>query len=118
MPATIISAGALARAAPLADADWAVKKLQFSAVSVGVAFIDDKTGWSSFTDGASAIKLVKTTDGGNTWNPVKNQSGTGMVMGGDPGGLGLTPGSAELAYSNSDPAFEGHGRCRRERDSA
>jgi len=66
--------------APIKD-DWSVKKLEFSAVSIGVAMTDHKTGYSSFTNGASSIKITKTTDGGTTWTPVKNQTTALMVMG-------------------------------------
>jgi len=62
-------------------ADWKVKQLEFSAVSIGVAMTDHTTGWSSFTNGAQAVQITKTTDGGNTWTPVKNQSTALMVMG-------------------------------------
>ena len=72
--------GAAVATAPIKD-DWSVKKLEFSAVSIGVAMTDHKTGYSSFTNGASSIKITKTTDGGATWTPVKNQTTALMVMG-------------------------------------
>ena len=61
--------------------DWKIKKLVFSAVSIGVAFKDDRTGWSSATDGNHPMKIVKTTDGGISWNPVANQTVMGLMMG-------------------------------------
>merc|ERR1719502_1318846 len=76
-----IASLALAMPAPAAPtSDWAVKQLQFSAVSIGVAFANHTTGWSSFTNGAGPIKITKTSDGGNTWTPVANQSSAIMVM--------------------------------------
>lgn len=51
---------------------WSIKQKQFSAVTIGVAFTDDTTGYSSFTDGSSGVKIVKTVDGGTTWAPLPN----------------------------------------------
>merc|ERR1712096_173786 len=42
---------------------------------MGIGFQNDKTGWTTFTDGASLPSTVKSTDGGATWNQVKNQTG-------------------------------------------
>lgn len=71
----------------LATADapaWKVIQKGFSAVTIGIGFKNDKVGWTSFTDGSSMPSIVKTTDGGATWNKVKNQTGvhfltTGMA---------------------------------------
>lgn len=65
--------------------DWKIKQLVFSAVSIGVAFKDDRTGWSSATDGNHPMKIVKTTNGGITWSPVANQTVMGLLMGIDAG---------------------------------
>lgn len=80
---SLAALAAPAVAAPLADADWTIKKLSFSAVSIGVYFKDASNGWSSFTDGSSGISLTKTTDGGSTWNTVNNQTSDLMIMGVD-----------------------------------
>jgi len=59
-----------------ADApEWKVIQKGFSAITIGIGFKNDKIGWTSFTDGASLPSIVKTTDGGATWNKVKNQTG-------------------------------------------
>ena len=76
--AALLTGAALATAP---DADWKIKKLTFSAVSIGVAMKDHTTGWSSFTNGAQAVTITKTVDGGNTWAPVANQTNLLMVMG-------------------------------------
>jgi hypothetical protein len=65
-----------------AGADWAIKTMDFSAVTIGIAMKDEKTGWTATTNGATAVHIVKTEDGGNTWNRVANQNETlGLVMG-------------------------------------
>jgi len=76
-----VPAEPIERPADLNAPDWKIKKLQFSAVSIGVAMANHTTGWSSFTNGAEAIKITKTTDGGSTWTPVANQTKALMVMG-------------------------------------
>jgi len=55
--------------------EWKIIQKAFSAVTIGIGFKNDKLGWTTFTDGSSAPATVKTTDGGATWNPVKNQTG-------------------------------------------
>jgi photosystem II stability/assembly factor-like uncharacterized protein len=64
------------------DAKWYVLKKQFSAISIGIGFKDDKTGWTTYTTGSSAPQIVKTIDGGITWNPVTNTTGVplGIVL--------------------------------------
>jgi photosystem II stability/assembly factor-like uncharacterized protein len=63
----------------LAAPEWSIINKGFSAVTIGIGFQDDKTGWTSFTDGASAPALVKTTDGGATWNAVQSQAGNRVM---------------------------------------
>jgi hypothetical protein len=63
--------------------EWKVIQKGFSAVTIGIGFKNDQDGWTTFTDGSSLPSIVKTTDGGATWNPV-NQTGvhfltTGMA---------------------------------------
>jgi hypothetical protein len=55
--------------------EWKVIQKGFSAITIGIGFKNDKVGWTSFTDGASLPSIVKTSDGGATWNKVKNQTG-------------------------------------------
>jgi photosystem II stability/assembly factor-like uncharacterized protein len=98
--------------APVAEAaDWSVKKLRFSAITIGVGMQDAQVGWSSFTDGSSGIKITKTTDGGATWTPVKEQSKTLMVMGMDaathPALDVVTTGMAATSYSADGDTFSG-----------
>ena len=91
--------------------DWHVKKLEFSAVSIGVAMQNDTTGWSSFTNGASSIKITKTTDGGATWNHVKNQTDALMIMGMDlsssPALDVVTTGMLSTSFSTDGEVFKG-----------
>jgi len=55
--------------------EWSVIQKGFSAVTIGIGFQDDKIGWTTATDGASLPGVVKTEDGGATWNKVQNQTG-------------------------------------------
>ena len=72
-------------ATALADSpEWKVIQKGFSALTIGIGFQNDETGWTTFTDGSSLPSIVKTSDGGATWNKVKNQTGihfltTGMA---------------------------------------
>lgn len=71
-------------ASVLAAPEWKVIQKGFSAVSIGIGFKNDKEGWTTATDGGSLPSIVKTIDGGATWNKVKNQTGihfltTGMA---------------------------------------
>jgi len=63
----------------LAAPEWKIIHKGFSAVTIGIGFQNDETGWTTFTDGSSAPKTVKTTDGGATWNPVKNHTGISFI---------------------------------------
>ncbi|KOO21618.1 hypothetical protein Ctob_005986 [Chrysochromulina tobinii] len=92
-----------------AGADWAIKTMDFSAVTIGIAMKDEKTGWTATTNGATAVHIVKTEDGGNTWNRVANQNETlGLVMGIDqadtPFGV-VTTGLDGSAYSTDGDSF-------------
>merc|ERR1719245_1265372 len=63
-------------------AAWHVIQKQFSAVTIGIGFQNDQIGWTSHTDGSSLPKIVKTHDGGATWNQVQNVTGvTAMPLG-------------------------------------
>jgi hypothetical protein len=97
--------------APVTEsADWAIKKLQFSAISIGVAFSDDKTGYSSFTNGAGPIQIIKTVNGGANWTSPKNQSGGLMIMGmdvsTDPSLDVVSTGMASTEYSVDGDVFK------------
>jgi hypothetical protein len=72
-PLSII--GLLVAAPSVSAAAWSVLQARFSAVSIGLGFHDAQTGWTTFTDGSSAPKIVKTEDGGKSFSPV-NSSGT------------------------------------------
>jgi len=61
--------------------EWTVLSGQFSAVSVGIAFRNDKVGWTTQTTGSDLPHVVQTTDGGASWAPVAQQPGTPMPMG-------------------------------------
>ena len=63
------------------DDDWQVKKLRFSAISIGITMESHTTGWTSVAFGQGGTTVQKTTDGGETWAPVKNQSKASVIMG-------------------------------------
>jgi len=109
MLASVIAFAAYAPAPEAAD--WSVKTLKFSALSIGVAFQDETTGWSSFTNGAASIAITKTTDGGTTWNPVKKQTNALMIMGNDvsttPSLNVVTTGMDATSYSSDGDTFVG-----------
>jgi len=93
------------------ELDWKVKKLEFSAVSIGVAMKDEKVGWSSFTNGAGPIEIIKTDDGGTTWKQVQNQTKALMIMGvdlsTDPSLDVVTTGMLSTSYSADGNIFKG-----------
>ena len=78
MLAAIASLSALS--ASNVTSDWSVKKLEFSAVSIGVAMANATTGWSSFTNGAEPIEITVTKDGGATWTPAVQTGKVPAVM--------------------------------------
>ena len=61
--------------------EWTVLSGQFSAVSFGIAFRNDKVGWTTQTTGSDLPHVVQTTDGGASWAPVAQQPGTPLPMG-------------------------------------
>ena len=63
------------RVAEAGNPKWVVLEKLFSAITIGIGFKDDKTGWTSHTDGSTIPRIVKTTDAGVTWEPVKNTTG-------------------------------------------
>eukprot|EP00658_Telonema_sp_P-2_P047261 TRINITY_DN3588_c0_g1_i2.p1 TRINITY_DN3588_c0_g1~~TRINITY_DN3588_c0_g1_i2.p1 ORF type:complete len:358 (-),score=103.60 TRINITY_DN3588_c0_g1_i2:91-1164(-) len=81
----------------------------FSAVTIGIAFKDDKTGWTSHTDGSSAIQTVKTTDGGRTWAAVSNNTGVHIMTMGMAAkkGDGLVTDVATTGLASSEYSFDG-----------
>ena len=93
-----------------ASADWKVKQLQFSALSIGVAFQNDNVGWSSFTNGGTSIRLTKTVNGGMNWTEVANQTNDIMVMGLDGSNYGgldvVSTGMLANSYSTDGDTFE------------
>jgi photosystem II stability/assembly factor-like uncharacterized protein len=78
MKFTLLSA--LTTAAATDAPEWKVIHKAFSAVTIGIGFQDDKIGWTTSTDGASLPGVVKTVDGGATWNPVQNQTGIHVLI--------------------------------------
>jgi photosystem II stability/assembly factor-like uncharacterized protein len=58
---------------------WEVLSKSFSAASIGIAFKDQTTGWTTFTDGASAPSIVQTTNSGANWSKV-NSTGGSLAM--------------------------------------
>jgi len=64
-----------------AAASWKVLDKSFSAISIGIAFHDANTGYTTFTDGASAPAIVKTVNGGLNWTNVNSSSTLALPMG-------------------------------------
>jgi len=62
------------------DPAWTVLERLFSAVSIGIGFTDDSTGWTSHTDGSSLPQIVRTTDGGKTWKNVTSTTGVPLSI--------------------------------------
>lgn len=60
-------------------AGWHVIQKGFSAVTIGIGFQSDRIGWTSYTDGSSMPKIVKTEDGGQSWNPIQNTTGLNFI---------------------------------------
>ena len=60
-------------------ASWHILQRSFSAVTIGITFQTDEIGWTSHTDGASLPQIVKTHDGGATWNQVQNVTGVSAL---------------------------------------
>ena len=73
---TVLLASALV--ATVTGGSWSVLNDRFSAVSVGIAFEDSNTGWTTFTDGASEPLIVRTTNAGKNWTPV-NDTGSLLI---------------------------------------
>jgi len=98
--------------APQAPA-WTVLAKTFSAITIGIGFKDDKVGWTSHTDGSSAVQIVKTTDGGENWVAVANNTGVHVMTLGIAAqkGTGLlsdvgTTGLASSEYSLDGETFK------------
>lgn len=72
----------LARAtvAAAADPQWSILQPEISAVTIGIGFKDDLTGWSSGADGSHLPGIIKTTDGGVTWHKVQNTTGVPLMI--------------------------------------
>lgn len=49
-------------------------------MTIGIGFQTDEIGWTSHSDGSSLPKIVKTHDGGATWNQVQNVTGLSVVV--------------------------------------
>jgi len=60
---------------------WTVLSGQFSAVTVGIAFRNDKVGWTTKTSGSDLPTVVKTIDSGVSWAPVSQAPASPMPMG-------------------------------------
>lgn len=66
---------------PGVDGKWTVLSGQFSAVTIGIAFRNDKVGWTTQTTGSSIPQIVTTSDSGASWKPVTSSPGTPMPLG-------------------------------------
>ena len=64
----------------VAAQEWKVIQKSFSAVTIGIGFQNDRIGWTSHTDGSSMPKIVKTADGGASWNQVQNITGLSFII--------------------------------------
>merc|ERR1712190_548243 len=84
---------------------WTVLSGQFSAVTIGIAFRNDKEGWTTQTTGSDLPQVVKTTNSGAAWTPVASAPSSPMPLGvaakkgsGEAGVVGVT-GLASTEYS-------------------
>lgn len=59
---------------------WTVLSGQFSAVTIGIGFRNDKVGWTTQTTGSDLPTVVGTTDGGASWAPVAQTPATPLPM--------------------------------------
>jgi photosystem II stability/assembly factor-like uncharacterized protein len=59
--------------------EWRVTKPFFSAVTIGIDFQDDMTGWTTQSDGSELPRIIKTEDGGDTWHDVDSSSGKALL---------------------------------------
>ncbi len=99
-------------------AQWTVLSGQFSAVTIGIGFRNDKVGWTTKTSGSDLPQIVVTTDSGASWAPVaqapstlpmpmgvaaKKGSGSAGVVGVT--GLGATEYSLDGAHFNRSLAL-------------
>lgn len=73
---------------------WKVIQDKFSAISIGIAFKDETTGWTTFTDGASMPQIVRTVDQGKNWTAV-NESGSMLIA----TGFAAKPGADNVAMA-------------------
>lgn len=88
---------------------WTVLAKTFSAITIGIGFKDDKTGWTSHTDGSSAVQIVKTTDGGQNWATVGNNTGLHVMTMGVAASKGTGPISnvATTGLASSEYSLDG-----------
>uniref|UniRef100_A0A7S4LNI6 Uncharacterized protein n=1 Tax=Oxyrrhis marina TaxID=2969 RepID=A0A7S4LNI6_OXYMA len=95
--------------AAAAAPEWQVLQKLFSSISIGISFKNDKEGWTSQTDGSSPIQIVKTEDGGNTWNQVKNNTGNHVITLGVAArkGAGITNVATTGALESSEWSVDG-----------
>jgi len=61
------------------EPEWKVTKAFFSAVTIGIDFMDESTGWTTQTNGAELPKVVKSEDGGASWHEVASDSGEAFL---------------------------------------
>lgn len=59
---------------------WTVLNSQFSAVTIGIGFRNDKVGWTTRTTGSDLPTVVMTTDSGASWKPVAAAPASPMPM--------------------------------------
>jgi photosystem II stability/assembly factor-like uncharacterized protein len=83
-------------------ASWNVIQKGFSAVTIGIGFQSDRIGWTSFTDGSSLPQIVKTADGGKTWNPIQNATGVNFLTTGVAAAKGYYTNVATAGILESD----------------
>jgi photosystem II stability/assembly factor-like uncharacterized protein len=86
----------------VAAQEWKVIQKSFSAVTIGIGFQDDRIGWTTYTDGSSLPSVVKTADGGATWNGVQNQTGLHLLTTGITANRGYLTDVAVVGVLESD----------------
>eukprot|EP00427_Karlodinium_veneficum_P015066 CAMPEP_0169135262 /NCGR_PEP_ID=MMETSP1015-20121227/40353_1 /TAXON_ID=342587 /ORGANISM="Karlodinium micrum, Strain CCMP2283" /LENGTH=505 /DNA_ID=CAMNT_0009199911 /DNA_START=15 /DNA_END=1532 /DNA_ORIENTATION=+ len=84
---------------------WTVLDGQFSAVTIGIAFRNDKFGWTTQTTGSSLPQVVTTQDSGASWSPVAQAPASPIPMsvtskkGSGPSGVVALTGVGATEYS-------------------
>jgi hypothetical protein len=65
----------------IVSAKWTIQTPEISAVTIGIGFQNDTTGWTSRASSSQLPSIARTDDGGKTWSDVKSTTGgTTMIV--------------------------------------